>query len=138
MRRVHEVWKPVKGYEDSYKVSNQGRVKSLDRVIKYMRAGKECEMKVEGKMLNAYKGSSYLRVSLRKDNEKAKLIAVHRLVADAFVENPKSKPVVNHIDSNPHNNKAKNLEWVTQRENVRHSQDVGRRYKRTPYWYDQY
>ena len=45
---------------------------------------------------------------------------VHRLVASAFIEGYEEGKVVNHIDCNPSNNQASNLEWLTQAENLRH------------------
>lgn len=55
-------------------------------------------------------------------NGKARSLMVHRLVAEAFLENdnPNSKTVVHHIDGNKHNNNINNLQWVTLSENAKH------------------
>lgn len=50
-------------------------------------------------------------------NSKTKSKFVHRLVAEAFLENPNHLPEVNHKDENPLNNKLENLEWVSSKEN---------------------
>lgn len=62
----------------------------------------------------------YLRVLLFA-NGVHKNCQVHRLVATAFIPNPKNLPVVNHIDGNPKNNRVNNLEWCTQSANVLHA-----------------
>jgi hypothetical protein len=66
----------------------------------------------------------YYSESLYKDG-KAVTKKVHRLVAEAFIPNPDSKPCVNHIDGNKLNNSVDNLEWVTHSENMRHAFDTG-------------
>ena len=65
----------------------------------------------------------YRRVVLLKNGE-SRNVLVHRIVAEAFVENPENKPRVNHIDGNKANNTADNLEWCTSKENTMHSMYV--------------
>ena len=65
----------------------------------------------------------YMRVGLWVKGY-GKLYSVHRLVAEAFVQNPDGKPEVNHKDGNKENNAAINLEWVTGKENKRHCREI--------------
>lgn len=110
-----EIWKPIKGYEGMYEISNKGNVKSIDRIIEDCIGRKKL---YKGKILKKEKSiHGYYQVPLYK-NGKAKLFSVHRLVAYAFIENPKNLPFVNHIDFERTNNNVDNLEWVTPKENV--------------------
>lgn len=114
-----EVWKDIKGYEGYYQVSNFGRVKSVSRRVVNHKSGST--RLVQSKILSPCdNGNGYLVVSLRKDG-KRKSAYVHRIVAEAFVENKENKPNINHKDYNTKNNVATNLEWCTQKENVAYS-----------------
>ena len=94
---IEEIFKDIEYYEGKYQVSNLGRVKSL-------KFGKE-------KIIKPGKDSKgYLRVNLY-ENGKHKTVKVHRLVANAFIDNPLNLPQVNHIDENKENNIVDNLEW---------------------------
>ena len=96
---MNEIWKNIAGYEGLYEVSSFGRVRSL-------RFGKT-------KILKPGKNKKgYLRVSLCK-NGKQKTFFVHRLVAQAFLENPQNLPQINHKDENKQNNRLENLEWCS-------------------------
>lgn len=66
----------------------------------------------------------YLMYNLKKRGV-SKMVLVHRLVAIAFIPNPKNKPVVNHKDGNKKNNNVSNLEWMTRSENSKHAYDMG-------------
>lgn len=99
---TNEEWKPVIGYENLYEVSNLGRVKS-----------KQVETH---KILIQHDKLGYLYVYLI-NNGKQKNCRVHRLVADAFIDNPDKLSDVNHIDHDKKNNKLTNLEWLSHKDN---------------------
>lgn len=115
-----EIWKPVDGYEGLYEVSNLGRVKSIRYVARFKRH-KELIL-VQSKDNN--KTTCYLFVGLHR-NGKCETKRVHQLVAGAFLPQPptptgksRSSSIINHLDSNPLNNRADNLEWTTYLGNV--------------------
>mgnify|MGYP000227006875 FL=1 len=80
--------------------------------------------KYKRKYIGGSIGNGYKQVTLTSGG-KATNHAVHRLVAQAFVPNPHSKPYVNHIDGNKLNNHYTNLEWCTAQENVEHARIMG-------------
>lgn len=94
--------KDVLGFEGLYQISDEGQVYSI-RSKKYLKPRRDKD--------------GYLLVNLYKD-KKQYTRKVHRLVAEAFLENPEGKKEVNHIDCHRENNCVTNLEWVTHRENV--------------------
>lgn len=106
-------WKPIKDYEDLYMVSNTGLIKSLHW-------GKEKLLKQVIRNNNY----QYYFVGLLK-NGKRKYFAVHRLVAQEFVDNPYNYTQVDHLDGDKLNNNANNLEWVTPKENTNRAWNKG-------------
>lgn len=106
-----EVWMPVVGYEGIYEVSNHGRIKSL-------KFGKE---KIRSLNLD---GWGYFQVGLNRDGRERKML-VHRLVANAFLDNPEAFKQVNHIDGCKTNNDIRNLEWCDQSHNQKHAWETG-------------
>ena len=111
-----EIWKPIKGYEGLYEVSNLGRVKSLDH---YRKAGKGGYV-TKGRILKqCFDGKKrYLHVNL-SNGKKTKIFQVHTLVGKHFVEGYKEGLEIDHIDTNTTNNIAENLRWTTRSENMR-------------------
>lgn len=117
--KTEEIWIPIKGFEGYYEVSNLGRVRSLDRynVMKTKR-GEWVKRKRKGAiMIPSLDGRKhYLQVCLSKCGKRTMLL-VHRLVAEAFLENPENLPEVNHKDENKANNNVSNLEWCDHKYN---------------------
>ncbi len=116
------IWKEISGYEGYYAVSNMGDVRSIDRLVK----GKSnYPAKRIGKILSpSLSKKGYLRVLLIKNNIR-KNIAIHRLVALAFVDNKENYPQVNHINGVKTDNTTGNLEWCDQLHNNRHARSTG-------------
>jgi hypothetical protein len=110
MSKKSEFWKDVAGYEGLYQVSNLGRVKSADRTDRYGREFK-------GKILTPCTDNlGYLHLCLQHYG-KRKNVRVHRLVAEAFIDNTNNYNYVNHKDENKGNNRADNLAWCTSKYN---------------------
>ena len=125
-----EIWKSIPGTGEAYEVSDLGKVRSKDRVV-FRKDGTSC--KACGRVLKPVPNSvGYMSVQIFKDGHK-QAVFVHRLVAEAFVQNPRCKNCVNHKDFDPKNNAASNLEWVSHAENMRYSLDRGR-FDRTDLW----
>lgn len=107
---MKEVWKDIKDYEGYYQVSNLGRVRSMDRWVANKGGSKKF---LKGKMMKPYMGGfGYFLVGLCKE-KKLKQFLIHRLVAEAFIPNPRNYDVVNHKDEDKTNNHVDNLEWCT-------------------------
>lgn len=115
------MWKEIPGYEGYYAVSDTGEVKSLQRTIT---TKSNQTYTIPERILKATPvARGYLQVMFCKDNVK-KAFYVHRLVAEAFIENPNNEETVNHKDGNKLNNNANNLEWVSYSENNQHAYDT--------------
>lgn len=113
---TNEIWKPIKGLECYYEISNLGRIKALNRLIKRNSSG---NFITKEKILKLSKNpNGYVTVTLYKDGSLFRRL-VHRLVAEAFILKPDNKNEIDHIDTNRSNNEAENLRWCTRSENNR-------------------
>jgi hypothetical protein len=127
----NEIWLPVKGYEDHYEVSNQGRVRSKERfLVNKIHKNPRRHNALIKRQTPHYK-NGYLSVML-KVNSKEKRVFVHRLVAEHFIPNPENKAEVNHVFGDKNDNRACVLEWMTPLENTRHAISIGLTKKRHP------
>ena len=118
---MNEIWVPIKGTNELYEVSNLGNVRSKDRYS----PNRWGPLLRKGKLLKPSKdGCGYHQIQIYL-NGKRKIMKIHRLVAQTFLDK-KAGCQVNHKDCNKNNNSANNLEWITHKENVSHAVINGR------------
>lgn len=115
-------WKPVKDYYGFYEISDCGTVRGIKRTITLQ--GGHTRV-VAGRILkpkiNNY-GYYFVTLSI---GGVVRTKYLHRLVAEAFLENPDNLPEVNHLDGNKATNNVSNLAWCTHQQNVQHCFDTG-------------
>ena len=118
MNNTEIIWRPVLGFEGYYEISNTGIVRSVNRIV----SGKNGSVRhIPGVIMTQqtnHKG--YKCVILHKYGEHYTKF-IHRLVAEAFIDNPFKLPQVNHIDTDKTNNHVENLEWITNEDNHKHA-----------------
>jgi hypothetical protein len=118
-------WKPVpaKGLQHLYMISDDGVIMSNTQTLpakngmKRLRIGRPIKTFID-------KRSGYPFVKLSKDGKDYSFY-IHRLVAEAFTDNPENKPYVNHINGDKLDYSLGNLEWVTASENRNHALETG-------------
>ena len=112
-----EIWKDVPGYEGQYQVSDQGRVRSLDRTISQMsRCGTLYLKDIKGVVLRPGRmPAGHMSVSLGRNNSQC----VHKLVLLAFVGPAPDGHECLHGNGDPSDNRLENLRWGTRGDNIR-------------------
>ncbi len=121
------MFKTIPGYTD-YEINEVGEVKrpahtdslNRSRADRYMTIGYSSGTCV-----------GYRQTSIWSDEPRKQVnCLIHRLVALTFIPNPEGKRTVNHIDGDKHNNSVDNLEWLSDKENINHAQELGLRSSR--------
>lgn len=129
MSTNEEIWEDIPGWIGYYQASNLGRIRSMRRsTIRPHSVSKGLYAQPYGGFVLSPKTGrgDYLYVNLWRNN-KRHMRAVHRLVCAAFKGLPIANLVCNHIDHNRQNNTVENLEFITQKENLQHAKNAGRR-----------
>ena len=124
---MKESWQPVPGYEGLYEVSDQGRVRSLDRLVERKnRWGSIATHQLKGRVLRPGPGrADRLQVNLSKGNV-SWVIPVHKLVALVFIGPRPEGHDIDHINGDFRDNRLVNLEYVTHQENQKRAYDMGK------------
>lgn len=119
---MQEIWKPIPGFGSSYEASSLGRIRSVDRMItakngiqRYFNA---CVL------MQQETGRRYRVVSL-VGPDGIRTAKVHRMIAFAFIPNPRELKEVNHKNGDKLNNAVENLEWCSREQNNRHAIKMG-------------
>lgn len=120
---MEEKWRPVVGYEQEYQVSSLGRIYS----------------QITGRILKGGIDTDGYHYFAAYKNGVRKNLSIHRVVAEAFIENPGHLPLVNHKDEITANNQVDNLEWCTHLYNNTYNDThikKGVAYRKPVYQYD--
>lgn len=126
-----EQWRPVVGFERQYEVSDHGRVRRCARQLTRSTGAAYTVRERLLAQVQAGHRRGYLGVGFKVAPHTNRVFLVHRLVALAFVPNPRGLPEVNHKNLDKHDNRPVNLEWCSGSANQRHAAALGRFHGRT-------
>ena len=119
-----EIWRDIPDYENLYKVSNLGRIKSLTRLVRVKNGMRTIKGQILKDKINKLTG--YHQIQLSRNGKKSYFF-VHRLVYMAFNGEIPEGIQVNHIDENKNNNSLSNLNLMTPKQNMNFGTAIERR-----------
>lgn len=115
--------KDIPGYEGLYSITEDGKVWSHARKRNIGYGGQQpygnCWRK------NVLSNHGYYTIGLTNSNGKCKSHYIHRLVAEAYIPNPRKLKTVNHKNGIKTDNRVANLEWCSMKDNLRHAFRTG-------------
>jgi hypothetical protein len=118
MEIIAEEWRTI-AVRPGFEISSYGRVRSVDRFIQDRRGQRRWR---KGQLRTIrHNNRGYCQVMLTETGQKPKMFSVHALVAEAFIGPRPDRHDINHKDRDKGNNRPENLEYVTHRENQKHS-----------------
>lgn len=109
-RRNNKMYKSIKGYEGYYEVNELGKIRSVDRIVKFQDGR---IMKFNGRELKPSMDKGGYAIVILNKNGIRKMMKVHRLVAETFLKNPDNLTEVHHKNHDRTDNRVENLAWVT-------------------------
>lgn len=112
-----ETWKPVVGFEDTYEISSEGNLRSLDRVV----GGPRGDRTWKGRPVKGVVGSGGYRRAALCRGERKRYVTFHALVLETFIGPRPEGMVCRHLNGNPLDNRLENLRWGTPEENAQDS-----------------
>lgn len=123
---MEEIWIPIPGYEGYYEVSNNGRIRSIDRKIEVKNKGTSYWVQLRGRLMRPHHSRGYLVIALCRGGV-SRTVPVHKCVCKSFIHNPDGLNEINHKNGDREDNRVENLEWCTRQYNIRHSYYVNKR-----------